>query len=416
MDPSSEAAPAAPQAESTPPPPHRRKVEELRMNDCGVSKEVLELFINAVMKGGVRYWAVGGNNFDLNGMKMIAGLFADSKPESEPAPEIVDGRGTPTPIPSIASVPNSTTSAATDEPPPTTWSPGRLEYISFEGTDLSNHQLDPLLEVWLNHPNPNDLSLWALDLENCRLGQDTAFFSDLFKALRRFPNLRLLHMARNPLFANPGMIKCLREGLPSLPILRRLDLSGTGMEPQHLVELARILPEVKLIAALSIMDNPIYEMNNVEEEQEGQTEDVSGLTALEAATRYCKQLIEVELPEGGGIEAARLRHKIFLRCFKNIEALVRFRFTGIYADFQDHAAHPHATADPSEPALSGRKRTNTEEAKELAQHASREFRDKYEVDRGHGVARALETVLLNVKGENKAQDMSLVRNPFLIFV
>jgi hypothetical protein len=30
------------------------------------------------------------------------------------------------------------------------------------------------------------------------------------------------------------------------------------------------------------------------------------------------------------------------------------------------------------------------------------------VDRGHGVARALETVLLNVKGENKAQDMSLV--------
>ena len=75
------------------------------------------------------------------------------------------------------------------------------------------------------------------------------------------------------------------------------------MEAQHLVELARILPEVKLIAALSITENPIYEMDVVEEEHEGQTEDVSGLTALEAATRYCKQLIEVELPEGGGVEA-----------------------------------------------------------------------------------------------------------------
>jgi hypothetical protein len=133
-------------------------------------------------------------------------------------------------------------------------------------------------------------------------------------------------MAGNPLFANPSMIKALREGLPGLPILRRLDISGTGMEAQHLVELARILPEVKLIAALSITENPIYEINNVEEEQEGQTEDVSGLTALEAATRYCKQLIEVELPEGGGVEAARLRHKIFLRCFKNIEALVFSKF------------------------------------------------------------------------------------------
>ena len=333
IDPPSEAASATPQTETTRPPRPRRKVEELRMNDCGVSAEVLELFINAVTNGGVRYWAVGGNNFDVKGMKMIAGLFADSKPESEPAPE-VDGRATPTPVPSVASVPNSTASATIDEPPSSTWTPGRLEYISFEGTDLSNHQLDPLLEVWLNHPNPINLSLWALDLGNCRLGQDTTFFSDLFKALGRFPNLRLLHMARNPLFVNPGMIKILREGLPSLPILRRLDLSGTGMEAQHLVELARILPEVKLIAALSITENPIYEMNVVEEEHEGQTEDVSGLTALEAAMRYCKQLIEVELPEGGGVEAVRLRHKIFLRCFKNIEALVSPpKWRGLCADF-----------------------------------------------------------------------------------
>lgn len=147
-------------------------------------------------------------------------------------------------------------------------------------------------------------------------------FNRLFAALAQFPDFRVALLSRNPLFANPGMIKVFREWLPRLPLLRRLDLVSTGLEAQHLVELAQILPDVKLLTALDIKDNPIYEMNDVDEEREGQTEDISGLTALEAATRYCRQLIQVELPEGGGIEAAHLRHKIFLRCFKNIELLV----------------------------------------------------------------------------------------------
>ena len=50
----------------------------------------------------------------------------------------------------------------------------------------------------------------------------------------------------------------------------------------------------------------------------------------------------------------------------------------------------------------------TEETQELLQQPTNEARDKYGVDRGHGVARALETVLLNVQREDKAQDMSLV--------
>ena len=75
--------------------------------------------------------------------------------------------------------------------------------------------------------------------------------------------------------------------------------------------------------------------------------------------------------------------------------------------------HPNATDDPAEYTLGGRKRTTTGESKELALQpiASREGLDKYEVDRGHGVARALETVLLNTSSEDKAQDMSLVSLP-----
>ena len=311
------------QPESRPPPP-RRKVEDLRMNHCDLSTDMIELFMSAVTEGGVRYWDIGGNKFDLEGMKMVASLFTE--PTSEPEQSKQDGEQENGPasltLPSsISLAPVSTiVSLALEEPAPST--SGKIEYLSFEGTDLSSHQLDPVLDVWLNHPNPNNLSLWALDLTGCRLGRDLTFFTKLFKALQRFPNLRLLYLQHNPLFANPGMIKVLRDWLPRLPVLRRLNLASTGLEAQHLVELSRILLEVKSLVALDITDNPIYEVDDVEEEREGQTEDVSGLTALEAAMRYCRQIIELELPEGGGVETARLRHKIFLRCFKNIEFLV----------------------------------------------------------------------------------------------
>lgn len=312
-----------PESHSPPPPPPRRKVADLRMNHCEVSTDMLELFLSAVTEGGVRYWDIGGNKFDSEGMKMIAGLFTEPKSSSEkpkPEGEQENSQTSLSPLSSISSAPASAVSLTLEELAPRT--SGKLEYLSFEGTDLSSHQLDPVLDVWLNHPNPNNLSLWALDLTGCRLGRDLTFFTNLFKALQRFPNLRLLYLQHNPLFANPGMIKVLRDWLPRLSILRRLSLASTGLEAQHLVELSRVLPEVKSLAALDITDNPIYEMNDVEEEREGQTEDVSGLIALEAAMRYCRHIIELELPEGGGIEAARLRHKIFLRCFKNIECLV----------------------------------------------------------------------------------------------
>ena len=56
----------------------------------------------------------------------------------------------------------------------------------------------------------------------------------------------------------------------------------------------------------------------------------------------------------------------------------------------------------------------TEEPKELTLQPSRGGRDRFEVDRGHGVARALETVLLNAQQEDKAPDMSLVPHTRLI--
>jgi Leucine Rich repeat len=382
-------------APETPPPKVRRKVEELNMNNCCVTAEILEQFLPAVTHGGVRYWDIGRNDFGPEGMEMLAGLFAEPKVEVKAEVDQSQEPARPsTPVSSISSTAMSTASIPPESSTPPSGQ-SKLEYVSLEGTDLSARQLDPLLNAWLLHP-PQYLSLFALDLPNCSLGQDLDVVANLFTALERFPNFRFLGLAENPLFTNAnGMLKLLRESLPRLTLLRRIDLNSTGLEAPHLVELSSILPSLKLIAAIHLLNNPIYAVTNVEDQSEGQTEDVSGLTALEAAMRYCRHLIEVELPDGGGVEAARLRHKIFLRCFKNIEVL-------------DSIAHPNAQEDLSESGLGGRKRTTTEEAKELvALQPQKEGRDKYEVDRGYGIARALETVLLNPQGD-KAQDMSLV--------
>ena len=212
-----------------PPPPPRRKVADLRMNHCEVSTDMLELFLSAVTEGGVRYWDIGGNKLDSEGMKMIAGLFTEPKSSFEkpkPEGEQENSQASLSPLSSISSAPASAVSLTLELAPPTS---GKLEYLSFEGTDLSSHQLDPVLDVWLNHPNPNNLSLWALDLTGCRLGRDLTFFTNLFKALQRFPNLRLLYLQHNPLFANPGMIKVLRDWLPHLsdPTTTQFSINGT---------------------------------------------------------------------------------------------------------------------------------------------------------------------------------------------
>jgi hypothetical protein len=57
----------------------------------------------------------------------------------------------------------------------------------------------------------------------------------------------------------------------------------------------------------------------------------------------------------------------------------------------------------------GRRRSNAEE---LAMGPNKESRERQAVDRGHGVARALETYLLNAHQDEKVEDMSLVRDGF----
>lgn len=76
---------------------------------------------------------------------------------------------------------------------------------------------------------------------------------------------------------------------------------------------------------------------------------------------------------------------------------------------QDHATYLIADDGPLESGFGVRRVSTTAESREFGQqYFSKEARDRSAVDRGHGVARALETVLLNTQLEDKAPNMSLV--------
>jgi hypothetical protein len=76
---------------------------------------------------------------------------------------------------------------------------------------------------------------------------------------------------------------------------------------------------------------------------------------------------------------------------------------------QDHATRLSVSDDLLESSLGGRKRSTTGESRDFGQQPpAKEARDKYTVERGYGVARALETVLLHTQREDKVQNISLV--------
>jgi hypothetical protein len=71
--------------------------------------------------------------------------------------------------------------------------------------------------------------------------------------------------------------------------------------------------------------------------------------------------------------------------------------------------------EPREPGMRRRGTLSSLEVREVGPQPTKEGRDKYEVDRGHGVAKALHTVLRNADIEDKAQGMSLVQTLSIYF-
>ena len=233
--------------------------------------------------------------------------------------------------------------------------------IDFSNNDLSGDKLVPFISTFDKAP-AELVHFYILKMANCNLIQSTCLPA-MFDWFTRLPNMRYLDLNDNALFTNKQIAKQLLTALPKMKILRRIHLAGNNISPISLVDIAHIIPDCANIAHLDVVRNPVFESLPHDEG----SPDLSGLTALLAASRLSKSIVAVStdrVPPSD--EAIRMSRRILGHCIRNME-----RDSSLYeGDLLEASRRKRAATGTSVP-----------------------IDATYSVDGGHGIARALETFL-----------------------
>lgn len=166
---------------------------------------------------------------------------------------------------------------------------GLCEGLDIGGNDLRD-EIDDFAQC-LDNRTP----LYALSVAACNLSPSS--LDKLFPALLRLPNFRFIDFSHNrDLFAiRPSAIHAIRKYLPQFPLLKRIHLLDTMMNPEHAVSLAEVLPECKVLAHLNILDNePIKPLADAKTES-AQEEACAMYASFMAAVRVSDSIVRVDI-------------------------------------------------------------------------------------------------------------------------
>ncbi|KAL8826707.1 MAG: hypothetical protein Q9191_003632 [Dirinaria sp. TL-2023a] len=193
---------------------------------------------------------------------------------------------------------------------------GKCEGLDLGGNNLSSHVR--MLSDALDGQNP----LYALSLADCNL--DASALEILFPALERLPNFRFLDLSHNrKLFAaQPNALHLLRKYLPRLPIIKRLHLCDVAMSSEHAIALAEVLPEVKNLAHLNILENHLLVPLASAEDEASQEEACALYASLMAAVRVSSTIIciDMEVPSQNSSEVVKaLAKQVVAYSLRNLE-------------------------------------------------------------------------------------------------
>ena len=170
---------------------------------------------------------------------------------------------------------------------------GKCRGLDLGGNNLRNHA--NILTASLEKDNP----LWALGLTDCNL--DTECLSGLLRSLMPLPDLRFLDLSHNTeLFAaQRDALGVLRMNLPRSRQLRRIHLADVGMSAAQAIGLVEILPEIRNLSHVCLLDNPgLQKLANATDA--ALQEDAAALYAsLMVAVRVSKCLVAVEIDSPG---------------------------------------------------------------------------------------------------------------------
>ena len=248
------------------------RLEELVMGECGIRLDTIEKIVDAVMQCGISRLGLASNDINVDGLHHILRYVKS----------------------------------------------GKCEGLDLGGNNLSEHL--NLLADALDDKNP----LFAISLADCNLTESS--LRTLFPALARLPNCRFIDLSHNrSLFtAQPNALAVLRRHLPQLPLLKRLHMLDVAMTPDHAIALAEVLPEIKALAHLNILENHLLTPLASAKDEASQEEACALYASLMAAVRVSKTLIcvDIDVPTSDSSEIVKaLAKQVVAYSLRNLERL-----------------------------------------------------------------------------------------------
>ncbi|KAK8090308.1 cell wall biogenesis protein Mhp1 [Apiospora hydei] len=330
------------------------ELELLNLGETGIATTQLAALVDGILKSGVTRLGLAHNELDGPGLQQVARYLRDGK---------------------------------------------------CQGLDLGGNNLRDNLEGIAEAIN-EDGTMWALSLANCNLKPGS--LCKLLPKLTKVKNFKFLDLSHNHDLcdSDPSAIGLLRRYLPQMETLKRVHLADVNMSSEQAIALAEVLPEVKHLAHINLLENPKLVFLADARTEDTQEEACALYASLLAAARVSGTLVKIDIDipsvESGEIVKA-LANQALAHCLHNVH---------LVPDISDHVPGEQVPADinkypdvlrhivgnPTDPAtIDGAEDDQSEAA------------DEDYVIGGTGVVKALACVLKNVGDDSRRQSGEFMR-------
>ncbi|RYP60087.1 hypothetical protein DL771_010630 [Monosporascus sp. 5C6A] len=205
-----------------------------------------------------------------------------------------------------------------------------LRSAKCEGIDLGGNDLRRHLET-IGGAIDEHSRLWAISLANCNL--DPVSLCQILPNFTKLSDFKFLDLSHNQdLFeSEPSALGLLRRCLPKLENLKRLHLADVSMSPEQAIALAEILPEVKTLNHINLLENPSLESLAEANTEEKKEEACALYASLLAAVRVSRSLVKVDIDEPraeAGELVKALANQVVAYCMRNLQGVPDIRDAG----------------------------------------------------------------------------------------
>ncbi|EFQ28352.1 cell wall biogenesis protein Mhp1 [Colletotrichum graminicola M1.001] len=196
-----------------------------------------------------------------------------------------------------------------------------LSQSGCEGLDLGGNDIRDHMDIIASAISAKD-SLWALSLAECNLKPGS--LCKILPALAQLEDFRFVDLSHNRDLckSEPSAIGLLRKYLPKMEGLRRVHLADVAMTSEQAIALAEILPEAKMLAHISFLENPELVKLADAKTEEAQEEACALYASFLAATRVSKTIVcvDIDVPSDNSGEVVKaLAKQVVAYCLRNME-------------------------------------------------------------------------------------------------